>query len=238
MSAIAQVIERKDRPAHVRFKRVAFEDKAATLQAGRWVGKDVDIVMITPPYSKDIIEMKVTQWLSNMKQDVQNGRLSPEWAEQYEKDYERWKNGQEIPLHGTPIKGWGLISPAQQELLLKLNILTVEDLAGINDEGIRHIGMGSMDLKNKATAWLSQMVDKGPLTVEIAALKAENSEQKVKIETLMSQVEKMNSQLTAISRQDRIEPIKDEIGADDIESQNQAVEPVKRGPGRPRKEQQ
>ena len=227
MSAVASVADRKDRPAHVRFKRVAYEDKVASLRDGRWVGKDVDIAMITPPYSKDVIEMKVVQWLSNMKQDVQNGRIHPEWAEQYEKDYERWKNGQEIPLRGTPIKGWGVISPAQQESLLKLNILTVEDLAGVNDEGIRRIGMGSMDLKNKATAWLAQMGDKGPLTVEIAALKAENAEQKVRIDTLTAQVEQMSARLNL---SDEKEQTKEQINAVDI------IEPIKRGPGRPPKQ--
>lgn len=216
MSAVGSLLDRKDRPAYVRFKRIAVEDKEASLKDGQWRGKDVDIAMITPSYSKDVIELKVSQWLVNMKQDVQNGRLPIEWQEQYERDYERWKNGQEIPLRGTPIKGWGVISPAQQEMLLKLNILTVEDLAGVNDEGIRRIGMGSIDLKNKATAWLSQMGDKGPLTIEIANVKAENDILKGSMKTLTSQIEQLTAQLKELSAKRVAEPVPVEISADDI----------------------
>lgn len=219
MSAVGQVLERKERPAYVRFKRIAVEDKAESLKHGQWKGKDLDIAMITPPYSKDVIELKVTQWLSNMKQDVHNGRMPIAWAEDYEKDYERWKNGQEIPLRGTPIKGWGVISPAQQETLLKINILTVEDLAGVNDEGIRRIGMGSNDLKNKAVAWLAQLTDKGPLTVKMASLEAENAQLKVSTETLKSQVEQLSNQLKALSNAVQAPPIQvisSEISVTDI----------------------
>lgn len=233
MSAVGQVLDRKERPAYVRFKRIAVEDKAASLREGKWQGKDIDVAMITPSYSKDVIEMKVSQWLSNMKQDVHNGRMPIEWSEQYEKDYERWKNGQEIPLRGTPIKGWGVISPAQQETLIRLNILTVEDLAAVNDEGVRRVGMGSMDLKNKASAWLAQLGDKGPLTVEISALKAENAAKSVAIETLKTQVEQLTVQLSAFinNKPVSIAAPSEEITTDDILEK----EPEKRGPGRPRK---
>ena len=114
MSAVGIAHERQDRPAFVTFEKIAVEDKAASLKAGHWVGKDVDFVRITPPYSKDVIKFEIPQWIDNMKQDVRQGRLPQEWMEGYLKKYEMWKNGQEIPLDGTAIKGWGVISPAQQ----------------------------------------------------------------------------------------------------------------------------
>lgn len=195
MGAVGDIGSREDRPAYVTFERVAVEDKAASLREGHYIARDVDYVNVTPPYSKDIWKAKVSQWFDNMKQDVQNGRLPREWMDGYIRKYEAWKNGQEIPLEGTAIKGWGVISPAQQETLIRLNILTVEDLAGVTDEGAKRIGMGAMELKNKAKAWLAQLNDRGPLTLEMAAVKQENAVLKGSIEALTAQVERLTQAL-------------------------------------------
>lgn len=191
MSAVGELVDRKERPAYVRFERLAVEDKRASLEAGHYVARDVDYALITPPYSKDVFKIKVAQWLPDLKQQVHNQRIPQEWADDYEKAYRAWQNGQEMPLKGSPIKGWGVLSPAQQETLIRMNILTVEDLAGINDEGIRRIGMGAVDLKTKAMAWLAQLNDKGPLTQEIAAVKSENAILKSSVETLTRRVEEL-----------------------------------------------
>lgn len=188
MSAVGEVSERKDRPAYARFERRAKEDKAASLKAGHYVAVDVDYALITPPYSKDVVELKVESWFKNMVLDVQNGRMPQSWSDQYHDAYDKFCRGEEIPLNGTAIKGWGVISPAQQATLIRYSILTVEDLAGVNDEGVRRIGMGSIELKNKAIAWLAQLRDKGPLTVEVAAVRAENETLKAQLATLAAQV--------------------------------------------------
>lgn len=194
MSAVGELVDRKERPAYARFERVAVEDKRASLEAGHYVARDVDYALITPPYSKDVFKIKVSQWLPDLQQQVHNQRIPQQWADDYEKAYRAWQNGQEIPLRGSPIKGWGVLSPAQQETLIRMNILTVEDLAGINDEGIKRIGMGAVDLKTKAMAWLAQLNDKGPLTQEIAAVKSENAILKSNIETLTKKVEELTAQ--------------------------------------------
>ena len=192
MSTVSDIAQdRKDRPAYVRFERIAVEDKVASVEAGRYVAKDVDMALITPPYSRDIFKIKVKDWFVQMKQDVANGRMPEEWAQQYKKAFDAWKNGQEIPLKGTPIKGWGVLSPAQQETLIRLNILTVEDLGAVTDEGIRAIGMGGVDLKNKANAWLAQMNDKGAATMKMADLEQKNAQLTGAVATLERQVKEL-----------------------------------------------
>ena len=78
--ASALDIERTDRPAYVRFERVAVED-FATLAAGHYVAKDVDYALITPPYSKDIMKYKVVQWFEQLKQDIVNNRIPDTWVD-------------------------------------------------------------------------------------------------------------------------------------------------------------
>jgi hypothetical protein len=230
--------DRKERPAYVKFERVAVEDKAASAAAGRYVAKDVDMAYITPPYSRDIFKMRVTDWLTNMKQDVANGRLPEEWATNYRKAYDAWKNGQELPLNGTPIKGWGVISPAVQEELIRLNIRTVEDLSTVTDEGQRAIGMGAIDLKNKASAWLAQMNDKGGVTMKMAALEQQNAQMKGNVETLERQVREL---LAAVKTQGAVEqgaynqPSAAISASDLLDDQS---EPVAVRRGRPPKQQE
>lgn len=214
MSVVGAIQEQQDRPAYVRFERVPVEDKKESLAQGRYVAKDVDYALITPPYSKDCIRIKAKQWIENMDMDLKNGRIPQSWRDQYLKQYEAWQNGQELPPVGTPIRGWGVISPAQQETLIRLNIMTVEDLAGINDEGTRRIGMGAIELRNKAKAWLAQLADKGPLTNKVASLETENASLKTTVETLAAQVEELKKlvaapQAVAVSRETG-------ISADDI----------------------
>lgn len=195
MDAVNSILDRSERPAYVRFERRPVEDKTASLEKGLYIAKDVDFALVTPPYSKDCVEYKVDTWLENLNKNARNGRIPAAWREHYLKIYQAWKNGQELPVDGTPIKGWGMISPSQQEMLVRLNILTVEDLALANDEGLRRIGMGALDLKNKAKAWVAQNKDKGPLTLKVAALENENAQLKASLDALSEQVKKLNSQL-------------------------------------------
>lgn len=233
--SVEQLLERKDRPAYVRFERLAIEDKPASLAAGHYVAKDVDYALVTPPYSKDVFKQKVDAWLENLEREVQSERVPQEWVDLYKQSYQAWKNGQELPLHGTPIKGWGVISPAHQETLIRLNILTVEDLALVNDEGQKRIGMGSVDLRNKAKAWLDQLNDKGPLTLKMAALENENALQKSSIDILVANVAALTAQVSSLTGKPvLVETAREEsveISASDI-----LDEPPKRGPGRPKKD--
>jgi hypothetical protein len=193
----------------VRFERRAVEDKAASRAAGHYVAKDVDYALVTPPYSKDVMHHKLPNWFEQLELDAQRGRVPREWVEKVKQGYDYFKRGQEIPLDGAPIRGWGVISPAQQETLIKMGILTVETLAAANDEGLRRIGMGAIELKHKAEAWLKQLKKAGPATQEIAALKTENEQLKVAVSTLESRVEDL---MKALKAQQDLQPFVPPIG--------------------------
>ena len=228
MSVVGEVVSRKEMPAYVKFEKRPVQDLSVK---DRYVAKDVDFVIITPPYSKDELIKKVSTWLKDLDQHERDGRLSSEWMAKYKRAYDAWQAGQEIPLDGTPIKGWAVLSPAQQENLLHMSVMTVEMLAGMNDEGIRRYGMGAVDLKNKATAWLSQVQDKGPLTMENARLTREVSILQGSVESLTKQMEAMAQQLkTSMPTMPGVGPSLSAAAILDDEPE------VRRGPGRPRKE--
>jgi len=146
---------------------------------------------------------------------VINQRIPREWLEEYKKAYEYWQKGQEMPLNGFPIKGWGIISPAQQETLIKMHVLTVEQLSVINDEGLRRIGMGALDLKNKAEAWLKTLKKAGASTLEISELKADNERMRINISNMENKI----AELTKLLKRFESESVKEEmpgISLDDL----------------------
>lgn len=226
------------KPAYVEFTTVPKELVKRSKEEGRYIAIDVDMVTVRQIGSVDSCVFKVESWLAQNKIDVQAQRLPREHADFYEKSYRRWKDGQEMPLTGTPIKGWAVISPAQSEAVLRLGIRTVEDLAAINDEAKARIGMGAIILKNKAQAWLAQAQDKGPLTMQMAAIQQENDVLKLTLATLQEQVEALRQAQKAqtVSHEPR-SIIGEEAIFDVADSPWETPEPQpKRGPGRPRKE--
>ena len=225
--------QRDDRPAYVRFERIAVEDVQATLASGHYVAKDLDMALITPPYSKDVMKYKVKAWFEILEQDLRNNRIPQSWVDNYKKAYDMFKNGQDMPVVGTAIRGWGIISPAQQETLIKMSVLTVEDLAAMNDEGIKRVGMGGIDLKNKAKAWLLQLKDNGALTLQMADLQKKFANQEALINNQTEKLDDMKRRLSmyeTTTQTDNVLPIHtDTIGVDDILDDDEPVVGIRRG---------
>lgn len=199
--SVEALVNREERPPLVRFERRAVEDKARSLELGHYVAKDIDYVQVTPPFSKDCFESKVEQWFATVERNVRENRTPQKWLEYWKKSYENFKKGEETPLNGTPIKDWSAISPAQIKMLIHLNILTIEDMAVVNDEGLRRIGMGGLDLKRKANAWLQAAKDHGPLVMENAALKTQIEQMAGSISSLQDQIKRLQNQVVNVAEQ-------------------------------------
>lgn len=196
--SVGEILERdENRPAYVRFERRAVTDSERTLSEGHHVSKDEDYALITPPYSKDVVEKRVAAWFQTVEQNVRAGRVPERHYEQWKESYKRWQDGQEPPLDGTSVNDWSSISPSQRKNLISAGCRTVEDLAQANDEAMRRLGMGAQDLKNKAKAWLQASKDHGPLTMEIASLKNENAQLKGTIQSLQDKIKRFEIRMDA-----------------------------------------
>ena len=196
--SVGDILERdEDRPAYVRFERRAVKDSAATLAAGHYIARNEDYALVTPPYSKDVVEKKVSAWFDSVEQNVRNGRVPEKHFDLWKESYKRWQSGQEAPVDGTSVKDWSSISPAQCQNLLNAGCRTIEDLAKANDEAMRRLGMGANDLRNKAKAWLQAAKDHGPLTEEISQLKNQNKQLEGTIESLQEQIKRFEIRMDA-----------------------------------------
>lgn len=183
--------ELQNRPPYVRFHREAVEDRTASIAAGSYTTKNVDFVTIIPPGGKSDVVKPAGEWLSYIQSTSRTdpSRFPPEWAERFARMYEAWKQGEELPENGVPVKGWPLLSPAQQEACIRCQLRTVEDLAAAPEEAIAELGMGGRSLVQKAKDWLSSRGDNGSkLTSEVGALRQENSDLKAQVKAMQDQI--------------------------------------------------
>lgn len=121
--------------------------------------------------------------------------------------YERWLEGQEDPAEGTPIDCLPFVPPGIVQHLRSLHIRSAEDLAGVTDGDLERIGMGSRGMREKARVYLDAKSG-GAVAEANTELRAENERMSKELEELKAQV----NALAAVQG-----------------------EPVKRKPGRPRK---
>lgn len=180
--------EMEERPPYVQFEPRTIENRDASIKEGRYIAKDVNYVIVTAAGSKDTVERIADEWLADIERKASSSppRFNPVHARHFKAMYEAFKEGNELPEVGTPIKGWAVISPAEQENIIRANVRTVEDLASINDAGMMRIGMGAMALKTKAMAWLDSANDHGKVSAQVSALKVKSEEQERRIDELMA----------------------------------------------------
>lgn len=214
---LSEVRAKDGKPAYIEFSTVSKQLTKQSEREGRYVAIDEDRVTVRQIGSNDSVVFKVETWLSQNRVDVQQGRLNPQFEQLYKDSYKRWKEGQELPVQGTPIKTWPVLSPSQVGALIAINVRTVEDLSTLNDEGLRRVGMGAIDLKQKAQAWLAQAQDKGPLTMKMAALEKENESLLATVNSLVEKVAALQQQ-TPIGQHTTTNVVvgTPEITADDI----------------------
>lgn len=196
------------RPPLVNFETRAEEDRNASIAQGSVVYRDVDYAIITPAGSKDRIEREVKDWFANLQDQVRQGRFNEDWFRYYKRSFESWKAEGEIPLEGTSLRNWPVITPAQVKSLLNWNVQTVEQLATANEETLSRLGMGGRSLKDRAVEWLrASGSEAGKQSAEIVNLRQELTATKAQNETLAQELSIMKAQLQALmGRQGAPEP--------------------------------
>lgn len=196
MSGMTPSIER-ERPPYIRFETRPVEDRTeeTVKRLGNYGFRDVDFVLVTPAGSKDVFEREVKSWFEYNKLQIQAGRLPPEWQKAYEYAYEQFKLGKEIPVNGTPIKTWPALSPSQIKFCIAANVLTIEDLAALNDEGLGRLGMGAAMLKQRAIDWLREAKGPGQLVLEMTDLRLKNQAIEERNKSLEERLTVMAAQL-------------------------------------------
>ena len=163
----------QDKPPHVAFEYKAVEDRPQTVATGKYSTKDVAFARVTRPGSRDTLEVEAETWLQQLQHRAKQSLCPDSWAKGFREMFEAWKKGEEIPTSGTPIKGWQLMSPAAQNMIVQAGFRTVEELANASDSEAGAIGMGAVELRAKARLWLEQASGPGKVIERLNALEVQ-----------------------------------------------------------------
>jgi len=194
------------RPPYVEFHQVAVEDRNATIEKGRRITKDVNMAYIMQPGSRDQVEKIAEEWLAQIKTRMLNGApdaYPEEWVSGFHKKFEMWKEGIEAPLNGTNLRQVSFLSPASVENYQARRIMTVEDLASMDEVAMQNAGMGARADRDKAQAYLKNITDHGAATEELAALRATVETQNQMISELREIIGSLQAQNEAAPRRGR-----------------------------------
>lgn len=190
---------------YLRFYTEERENRQATLENGIYTPIDVHMVEVTPVGGKNVFIDEADSWLRKTRERANNGNYPRDWLRDFEEMYKLYKEGEEIPEKGIPIKTCIMFSPAQQRQILNANIRTLQDLAACNEQAIEGMGPGGRALRDRARTAIEQSQDAGKVSAEMEILRAENAALKNRVDDL---IEAMKSS---------------------------GIDVEKRGPGRPRK---
>lgn len=143
----------------------------------------------TPRYELERVWSQQSKQALGLTEDSKRSFKYNEFREQVEK----FKKMEEMSdMGGTPLSAWPRIDRALLATLQSLNIYTVEHLANLSDTNIQTIGMGAMELREQARAFLNT-----------AGGTAQVSELTDRVIRLTSEVNRLNAELQASDARNR-----------------------------------
>lgn len=211
---------RLDATLLVKFYLESKQDKARSVQEGRAVFRDVEFIDIRTPGSKDSVARPAR----------------PQDIARFPRHYEAFKKRIEMPVEGTPLAEWPIVTRSMADELAFYGIKTVEALANVSDSNLANFrGLGSF--KRKAQEWLELAENDAPLE----KLHAELAERDMKIAAQQSTIDDLSKRLDELAKRMDAPPADiAPVATAPVAVQESAPEPiqsevVKKRRGRPRK---
>lgn len=170
-------MENPDLALGVEFFTMAVENRAKSLDAGRPIFEDREMVRIAFPADNKRIHVAP----ANEMHYVAHARQQMTYAQRFEASYRAFKDANEDFVAGTPLKEAPFLTNAEREELKAQKIKTVEQLAGLPDVGVKKLGIGWREKVEQAKAYLESadgLSQIAALKAEIEALKAGKAEEK------------------------------------------------------------
>lgn len=161
-------------PPRAIFETRAIENRPESEAEGQVIYRDVDYVTLRQLGSKESVEREAVPWLESLKS---NTGWSREWIDTVKRQYAAFKEGKEFRPDGTDVKLWPTATKAEVQMLLNLNIRTVEELASANEETVQRLSMGGRALKMRAQAWIDSAKNTGIAAQELTVLRSRVEEQ-------------------------------------------------------------
>lgn len=173
--------------------------------------KEIEVVEYTRKGSQGATTPVRIEHLQRKRQD---GALDPIWLA-LKPYYDNWKAGKAAPVDGTPLAAWPGATPQLVKALEPYHIRSVEDLANLTDGTMDKVPVpGIRGFRTQAKAFVEAQKTTAVVARDLAA-------KDEKIAELSRELDELKTLVKSLAAKD---------GVDIVEP-----EPVRRGPGRPRK---
>lgn len=159
-------------------------DAEASAELGYDVPKMVTFILITPHGHKgDPLEFLADEFIERKGREAREGRYDHAWVSEFKAGLAQFREGKEIPRHGTPLITWERILKSRRAQLAA-KYPTVEDLAAVPDSSLGEIGLDGRVLRDMAKGDIQAKKDLSPVVKELA----EEKEKTRRLEEQMADV--------------------------------------------------
>lgn len=163
---------------------------------GYEVPKLVTFILITPHgHRGDPMEFIADEFIERKGKDVREGRYDASWVQEFKTGLALWREGKEIPRHGTPLITWERILKTRREQLAKM-YPTIEDLAAVPDSGLSEIGLDGRVLRDMAKGDIKAKTDLSPIVKELAESNETNRR-------LQEQIDSLTAKFNSLEREQK-----------------------------------
>ena len=169
-----------DRSVHARFYMKPVQDEKLSAENGRPMFKDVEYIEIRAPGNQNNIVNRPVRQMDR---------------ERFARQYHLFQAGHADQITGTRLTEVSWITRSLAEELAYLRVLTVEDLAELNDS-VCVSTPGLHDLKRRAKLYLEQAQAQAPFS----ALEQENKEMREQMEAMKAALAEQTAALKALQK--------------------------------------
>jgi uncharacterized coiled-coil protein SlyX len=169
----------QDRALLVKFYTAPLKNEERTLEEGRPIFDDVDMIEIRVRGTKD---------------NIVNRPVRADDKVRFREAWRHHQDGEKAVQSGTPLAQWPVMATSQVEEMKYLGFVTVEQIAEANDSVVSSI-TGLQTLKNKAKAFIE--FSKGAAPIE--KLQTQLADSANVVETLQRQLAETQAALTKLS---------------------------------------
>jgi hypothetical protein len=177
--------QQQDDQLLVKFYIKQRKNDAESLKQGRPIFKDVEYVDIK---------------IAGSRTEGVNRPATFHDKQRFPRHYAAFQQRVEMPVEGTPLAEWPIMSRSMVEELSFHNIKTVEQLVDLNDSKAAGF-MGINDLKAKAKKWLDNSEETARIN-EISELKASSLDKDTKIDQMADLIDSLTARLDDLEKPD------------------------------------
>ncbi len=184
-------------------------DAELSKEKGYEVPRLQTFILITPHGSKgDPMEFVAHEFIERKTNEARAGRYDPSWVNEFKEGLALYKQGREIPRHGTPLITWERILKSRRELLAPM-FPTIEDLAAVPDSALNNIGLDGRVIRDLAIADIKAKTDLSPVVKELADTKEDNRRLQEQLDSLTAKFNQLVAQLENEPAKPRGRPAKE-----------------------------